>query len=100
MFWGEVREAKPKKGFTSTPSMELPAEKPGSTPGVQEDEIHGVVTGRISCHDVVAPGPGPSKDTPSEAEDLQNEEHDGSIDPNSMSLCGLSTDPLPPLQGT
>jgi hypothetical protein len=113
MFWGSVREAK-----TVSPSRK------DSPIVVQGDDIHSVVTGRISSHEVVAPGPGPSEDTtsargctstvlhmdeaagyPAEVEVAQDansvsEEHDGSINTDSMSLCGLSSNPLPPLQVT
>ncbi len=95
MFWGEVREAKPKKVSVETPSMDLLPEQGPPLLNVASSRGHNTTFSHMD----------ESGFYPSEAEAVQesgsvSEEHDGSINADSMSLCGLSTDPLPPLQAT
>jgi len=82
MFWGAIRESKPKKASTrgETSTMVVYDELSHFSSG----EIVGPATGRV-----------PSSEVSVSAE---AEVHDGSIQTDSMSLCGLSTNPLEPLK--
>lgn len=77
---GEVPESSPRK-LTAKKAVVFPS---GRELGQRIGEVEVIGGTRV-----VAQGP---------AGDV--EEHDGSISMDSMSLCGLSTDPLPPLQAT
>ncbi len=99
MFWGSVRESKPRKISANA--------------GTAEQEMRLLKADPVKLGELVTASSGRGHNTaflhmdesgvyPSEAEAVQkpdpvSEEHDGGIDPNSMSLCGLSSNPLPPL---
>lgn len=80
MFWGTVREAKPKKATKNE--------------AASVEDIQSPVTGRVSSYAEVSEQVVAETRATVEAE---TEAHDGAIQADSMSLCGLSSDPLPPL---
>jgi hypothetical protein len=88
-----VREIKPKKvqARGENPTRVIYDELGHFSSG----EIESPATGRVSSDQQQETVPDAAMDTIAEAE-----VHDGSIQADSMSLCGLSTDPLPPLQAT
>ncbi len=84
MFWGAIRENKPKK-FRPRQESAL----------VQDERQFRQKSDASQAQDeqqVIA-----DSDTPQESMEA-SEVHDGSINPSSMSLCGLSSDPLSPLE--
>jgi hypothetical protein len=127
MFWGEVREVKPKKVSArgETPSMVIyddlgvfyTTETGRTSSCAQQSALLDPATG-ATAETVLGSGVATLKVPNSETveamlearamaadsqesevpAECQTDEHDGSIQADSMSLCGLSSDPLPPMQ--